>query len=524
MDSIDHPFATIGAALGAQAVARPDAPAIHFPDSGARLTYLDWWHEAQRVAGGLVALGVRPGDHVALLAQNRVEWPVVQVAVALCGAVLVPVNTHFTGDDLGYVLAHSRARVLFLSNRFRSNDYLANVRRLRPDLPALEHVVVLDEPEDDALSWAELDGPPPDIGLAAPEAVAALLYTSGTTGFPKGALLSHRAMLFCSWQVTRRLAIDGSDRWTSFIPLFHCAGCIMTMLGVLQRGACYVGIAAFDPVAMFRVIAEERCTVLSGVPTSYLAMLEHPERGRFDLSSLRTGTCGGANANAEMLRACARDFPIPHLANVYGQTETATIVSCPAFDDPQRFDTVGPVLDGCELRITHPATGAHLAHGEIGQVETRGPMVMEGYFEAPQATAETLAADGWLRTGDLGYLTADGRLCIAGGRLRDLIIRGGENIYPAEVENRIVAHPAVSDAAVFAVSDRYYGEVPAAAIVLAGATTADELAAHCRECLARFKVPARWFVVEAFPKTASGKIRKVALQQAAAEGALADLP
>jgi fatty-acyl-CoA synthase len=524
MEILDHPFATIGAALRAQAHARPDAPAILFPESGARLTYRDWWREAQRVAGGLCAMGVRPGDHVALLAQNRVEWPVVQAAVALCGAVLVPVNTHFLGDDLGYVLRHSRARVLILSNRFRSNDYLANVRRLRPQLPALEHVVVLDEPQEDALAWADLAGPAPDGERAGPEAVAALLYTSGTTGFPKGALLSHRAMLFCAWQVTRRLAIDGNDRWTSFIPLFHCAGCIMAMLGVLQRGACYVGVAAFDPVAMFRVIEQQRCTVLSGVPTSYLAMLEHPARGDFDLSSLRTGTCGGANAHADMLRACARDFPIPHLANVYGQTETATIVTCPAFDDPQRFDTVGPVLDACELRITHPATGAALAQGEIGQVETRGPMVMDGYFEAPEATAETLAADGWLRTGDLGYLTADGRLCIAGGRLRDLIIRGGENIYPAEVENRIVAHPAVSDAAVFAVPDRYYGEVPAAALVLAGQTTAAELDAHCRESLARFKVPARWYVVEAFPKTASGKIRKVALQQDAAEGTLTELP
>jgi len=519
-----QPFATIDGALRAQAAARPETIAIAFPETGESLTYGAWWAEARRVAGGLAALGVTKGDHVALLAENRVEWPVVQAAAAICGAVLVPVNTHARGEDLAHVLRHSRARVLVLSATFRSHDYLGMVRGLRDGLPDLQHLVVFGDGATDTVAWRDLAGEAPTGPVAGRHDIAALLYTSGTTGRPKGAMLSHDAMLFCSWQVTRRLAIGENDRWTSFIPLFHCAGCIMALLGVLQRGARYVGVSHFDPELMFRIVEAERCTVISGVPTSFLAMLEHPALERHDLTSLRTGTCGGANANADMLRACAARFPVPHLANVYGQTESATIISCPAFNDPDRFDTAGPVLDDCELRITHPSTGEPLPQGEIGQVEARGPMVMAGYHEAPEATAETLGTDGWLKTGDLGYLTPGGRLCIAGGRLRDLIIRGGENIYPAEIENCLVAHEAVSDAAVFAMPDRYYGEVPAAALVLHREVDAQELADHCRERLARFKVPALWYAVESFPKTASGKIRKVELNQLARDGALRTLP
>ena len=525
MTAVHHPFPTIDAALRAQAEHRPDALALCFPETGDRLTYEAWWREAARIAGGLRALGVAPGDHVALLAENRIEWPVVQVAVALCGAILVPVNTHYRGEDLAHILRHSGARVLVLSPAFRSHDYLGAVRALWPGLDQLQHLVVLGAvaSEERVHAYGELHGPVPVPGSSQPGDIAALLYTSGTTGRPKGAMLSHEAMLYCSWQVTRRLEIGAEDRWTSFIPLFHCAGCIMAMLGVLQRGACYVGVSGFEPEVMFRIIEAERCSVLSGVPTSFLAMLEHPSLGRYDLSSLRTGTCGGANANAPMLRSCAERFPIPHLANVYGQTETATIVSCPAFDDPERFDTTGPVLDGCALRITHPATGEPLPAGEIGQVEARGPNVMAGYYRAPEATAETLGGDGWLKTGDLGYVTDSGRLVIAGGRLRDLIIRGGENIYPAEIENCLAAHDAVSDAAVFAMPDRYYGEVPAAAVVLRGEVRSDELADHCRARLARFKVPVQWFAVETFPKTASGKIRKVELVEMATAGRLPNL-
>ncbi len=517
------PYPTIGAALQAQAGQRPRARALSFPQAHQAFTFSQWHDEAVRVAHALRAVGVAPGEHVALLAENRIEWPVVQAAVALCGAVLVPVNTHFERDELCYVLGHCQTRVLFLSARFRSHAYLETVQALRPELPHLQHLVVLDGPRPGCIDYRSMQGAQAPLPAVAPAAIAGVLYTSGTTGFPKGTLLSHRAMLFDAWQVTKRLGVVEGDRWTSMIPLFHCAGCIMAVLGSLQRGGCYVGVAGFTPECMFSTIEAERCTVFSAVPTAYLAMHEHPARKAYDLSSLRTGTCGGADANPAVLRACARDFPMPYLVNLYGQTESATAIATPSFDDEDRFDTVGPVLDGCELRITGPESRAVLALGEIGQIEVRGPMVMHGYHAEPEATAATIDAHGWMQSGDLGYITERGKLCLAGGRLRDMIIRGGENLYPVEIENHLMAHPAVRQAAVFGVPDRYYGEVPAAALTLREPIDADGLRAHCAGRLARFKIPARWFLIDAFPQTASGKIRKVALQAQVADGALQEL-
>jgi acyl-CoA synthetase (AMP-forming)/AMP-acid ligase II len=281
-----------------------------------------------------------------------------------------------------------------------------------------------------------------------------------------------------------------------------------------------VGVPSFDPVTMFETIEAERCTVLSGVPTSYLAMLEHPRRSDFDLSSLRAGTCGGADCNPDILQACAREFPMPGLAQVYGQTETATLVACPAHDDPRRFATAGPPLPGHETRIVDPKSGAVLPAGEVGEIQARGPMVMQGYFEMRRETAETLDADGWLHTGDLGYLRRDGHLVIAGGRLRDMIIRGGENIYPVEIENLLQQHPAVERIAVFGMADAYYGERVAAAVVLGAPATAADLQGFCDGRIARFKVPMEIYVTETFPLTPSGKVRKVALREQAAAGTL----
>ena len=279
-----------------------------------------------------------------------------------------------------------------------------------------------------------------------------------------------------------------------------------------------MGVPSFDAEAMFRVIQNERCTFLSGVPTSYLAMLDHPARGRYDLSSLRAGSCGGADCNPEVLRRCAEEFPMPGLAQVYGQTEGATLFACPQADDPLRWETAGTALPAHELRIVDPETLAPLADGEIGEIQARGAMVMQGYYNKPEDTAETIIDGGWLRTGDLGYLRPDGRLVIAGGRLRDMIIRGGENIYPAEIENVLQEHEAVAGVAVFGVADDYYGEIVAAAVKLAHDVTAAELQALCAARIAKFKVPAMIFRVDAFPLTPSGKIRKVELRQWAKDG------
>lgn len=518
-------FPTVGDALAAMAKECGDAVALVFPESNKTLTFSQWHARALRLAGGLLSLGLRTGDHIALLAENRIEWPLVQGAAALMGAVLVPLNTHYRQADLKYVLERSRARAIVLSPRFRSNEYLTHVAALRAELPELEFVVLLDEESPGCVGFTDLleHAPPGRLPKMKPGDVASLQYTSGTTGFPKGALLTHEGMLKVACTAAKRIGIKSSDRWTSIIPLFHCAGCIMNLLGCLQTGACYVGVSHFDPKLMFQIIESERCTVLTGVPTSYLAMLEHPERAEYDLSSLRTGTCGGADTDDKVLRRCAESFPIPFVVQVYGQTESSTLIACPHFDDPKRFETAGLPLEGYEVRITDVSTGEVLGIGETGQIEARGAMVMQGYFEDEKATAEAISKDGWLKTGDLGYLQAGGRLVVSGGRLRDLIIRGGENIYPAEIENHLRTHPAVLEVAVFGVSDRYYGEKVAAAVKLGRPVEAADLSRHCSEAIARFKVPACWFSVEDFPMTSSGKVRKVALKEMAETGALREL-
>ena len=507
---IAHPWA----ALQQAAATWPEHEALVFPHQQARRGFKQYHDDALRLAGAIVARGLKAGDHIALLAENRVEWPIVQMACAAMGAVFVPLNTHYRRDDLAYALKQSDARVLFCSTSYRSNPYRENVTALRPELPLLDQVLTLEEDYPAMLAEMHSFAPlAPD-----PLAIAALLYTSGTTGFPKGALLSHQAMMMVGGTAASRLGLREGDRWTSIIPLFHCAGCILNLLGCLQNGAAYAGVPSFDPEAMFGIIEAERCTFLSGVPTSYLAMLEHPARKTYDLSSLRAGTCGGADCNPEILKRCAGEFPMPGLAQVYGQTEGATLFVCPLADDPLRWETAGTALPGYELRIADPLSLAPCNSGEIGEIQARGAMVMHGYYKRPEETAETIIGGGWLRTGDLGYITQNGHLVVAGGRLRDMIIRGGENIYPAEIENILQQHDAVAGVAVFGVPDDYYGEVVAAAVKLSADVAASELQDFCSARIARFKMPALVFRLRDFPLTPSGKIRKVELRQWAEDG------
>ena len=331
----DHPIA----ALLAQAQIRGDGEALIFPTAGGRLSYAQWLDRSLRIAGALERLGLGRGDCVALLAENRLDWPVVQMAAAALGALFVPLNTHYRSDDLTFALEASGAKAIFLSDHFRSNPYLDNVLAARKALPLLRHVISLDgaRPGTGVLGIEELAQAPrlkSPVTADPPGTAGAMLFTSGTTGKPKGALLQHSGMMMCARQTSERLGLRAGDRWTSIIPLFHCAGCILNIQGALQVGGAYVGQSAFDPEALFALIQNERCTALSGVPTSYLAMLQHPARARYDLSSLRTGTCGGADANPDVLAACARAFPMPGLCQVYGQTESSTLVTASGHDEP----------------------------------------------------------------------------------------------------------------------------------------------------------------------------------------------
>ncbi len=516
------------AALQACAKRWPLREGLVFPQSGRRLGFAQWQLESEALATSLRTLGVQPGDRVALWAENRAEWAVVLVALAALGAVLVPVNTHFRDDELLHVMRHCDASVLVLSQQFRNNTYLQMALARRAEMPALRDIVCLDDVDVPGVHrYSDLLGAAVsgfEAAVITPGTLGSIQYTSGTTGRPKGAALSFDGMMLNATLSARRLGVCESDRWTSIIPLFHCAGCIMNLMGCLSSGATYVGAPAFTAQSMLQLIQDERCTLLTGVPTSFLAMLQHPDRAQYDLRSLRAGTCGGADCDPAVLQRCANEFPIPGLVQVYGQTEASTLIALDDPDSPERWRTTGKALEGTALRITHPETRQPLPMGEIGQIEVRGPIVMLGYHAQPEETARTIDAESWLQTGDLGLLREDGRLVISGGRLRDMIIRGGENIYPVEVENALRQHPDVVEVAVFGEPDTYYGETVSACVSLRAAVSAAALSASLKGRIAAFKLPSRYYRTEQWPMTASGKIRKRELQEWAAAAKLELLP
>jgi fatty-acyl-CoA synthase len=514
-------FDTSIEALAAIAQRRPDKDAFVFPE--AALSFGDWSEKSTALAKALLDLGFAPGDNISLLAQNSIHWPIVQLAVAKAGMILVPLNTYYKVDDLTYALSHSQARAVFFTPAFRTNKYLKLVREAAKQSKDLRAKIVIGGDAEGCLNIDNLiaDGITSSTALPSVkgEDSAAIIYTSGTTGFPKGAILTHRGVMADGCAVFSRLKIGSDDRITSIVPMFHSASFCVAIPGCLAAGATFLGLEAFDAVEMFKVIERHRATVHVAVPTSLRIMLEHPRRNEFDLSSLRVGTCGGADVEPELLRRCAVEFPIPGLVQAYGLTESTGLACCPEPDDPDRFETAGRPLPGYSVRIADPESGAILGEDAIGEVQIKSPSIMRGYFANDSETLKAIDADGWLKTGDLGQVRRDGKLVLSGGRLKDMIIRGGENIYPAEVERVLLSHPAVSEVAVFGLKDDHFGELVAAA-VRGGEVTAAELADHCASRIAKYKIPAKYFRIEAFPLTPSGKIRKVALREMVADGRL----
>ena len=514
---------TPAAALERRAHHSPLAVALDFPQDRRQATYAEWDRAATALARSLLDLGLVRGDRVGLLAENRLEWPIVEIGVARAGLVLVPLNTHLRRDDLRYCLEQSQARMVVLTERFRSNPFLELVREVRAELTQLEHLVLIsdgDHPDCLSLSSLVLRDSDRSLPTASGDDACAIIYTSGTTGRPKGAVLSHRAVIANGRLVFARLGITEADKVTSIVPMFHSASFCTAIPGCLATGASYVGVSAFDPVDMMRVIEQSRATVHIGVPTTLRAILNHPQRPDFDLSSLRVGTCGGADTDPQLLNDCAAAFPIPGLVQVYGLTEASALATCPAPGDPRRFDTAGAPLPGYDIRVVSTITGQRVSAGAPGEIQIRTKYRMAEYFRMPEATAETFTDDGWLRTGDIGALTETGELMLTGGRLKDIIIRGGENIYPVEIENVLLQHSAVRQVAVFGRPHPELGEIVAAAVVCDPGATEHDLTAFCKARLARYKVPSVFFAVDQFPLTASGKVRKIELRRMAQSGEL----
>jgi fatty-acyl-CoA synthase len=488
---------------------------------GVRLTYAQLGALVDRCARGLLALGIAREDRVGIWAPNRHEWTVLQYATAKVGAILVNINPAYRTHEVAYVLEQSGCRMLVAASTFKTSDYRGMIDEVRPQLTKLETTVFLDTNEWDDLLAAgdrttadELAARQRQLQFDDPINIQ---YTSGTTGFPKGATLSHHNILNNAANVTGIQHLQPGDALCVPVPLYHCFGMVMGNLGCTTRGATIVYPApAFEPKATLEAVAAERCVSLYGVPTMFIAMLDDPSFADHDLTSLRTGVMAGSPCPIEVMKRCVTDFHMPEVTICYGMTETSPVSfqSRPDDDVERRVSTVGQVHPWVECKIVDPATGDIVPTGEPGELCTRGYSVMLGYWDNPTATADAIDTAGWMHTGDLATMDAEGYVNIV-GRSKDMIIRGGENIYPREIEEFLYGHPAIADVQIIGVPDPKYGEEICAWVRLhAGESlTIEELREHCQGRIAHYKVPRYLRLADEFPMTVTGKIRKVEMRE-----------
>jgi fatty-acyl-CoA synthase len=526
---------TVGALLTRLADDLPGREALVYSHAGERWTFRALDDEARLIARGLVASGVAPGDRVAVWATNVPQWIVLQFALAKIGAILVTVNTALKAQEISYLLSQSDATTLVTIRGFRGVDYLDELgaagaigdpARRRREFPRLARVIFIgDVPSGDLLPYDALR----TAAAAVPEAqlrqlearvgvddVINMQYTSGTTGFPKGVMLSSRNIVNNGHALGQGLGFTTDDRLCLCVPLFHCFGCVIGVLGAYTHGACLCPVESFDPRRVLETVSRERCTALYGVPTMFVAELEDPEFDRFDLSSLRTGIMAGALCPEPLMRRVIERMHLPEMTICYGLTETSPGLTQTPRDASleERTQTVGKVMPEIEVKIVDPASGLDVPIGERGELWARGYVVMKGYYNMPEQTAAAMTPDGWLRTGDEASIDAAGNVRIT-GRIKDLIIRGGENVAPKEIEDVMRHYDGISDVSVYAVASEFFGEEVAAAIRPQPGATVDlaALTEFCKARLARFKVPRFMKVVDAFPMTASGKIQKYRLRE-----------
>lgn len=489
-----------------------------------RATWTQLWDATTRLAKGLVGLGVARGDRVGVWSPNRWEWVVAQYATARIGAILVNINPAYKTSELGYVLEQSGTRVLLFARSFRQSDYVAMVREVKPRCPALEHALVIDD------DWAALEArgaAVTDAELAAREAELScddpinIQYTSGTTGFPKGATLSHHNVLNNGWFCGEVLKYGPDDRVCIPVPFYHCFGMVIGNLACTSHGSTMVVPAeAFEPLAVLETVAAERCTSLYGVPTMFIAELDHPRFGDFDLTSLRTGVMAGSPCPVEVMKKVIERMHMREVTICYGMTETSPVSTQSVLDDPleKRVGTVGRVHPHVEIKIVDPETGRTLPRGQAGELCTRGYSVMLGYWANESATLTAIDDAGFMHTGDLATMDESGYLNIV-GRIKDMIIRGGENIYPREIEEYLHTHPEVAEAQVIGVPSEKYGEEVMAWVRPRPGATLDEAAMirHCTGRIATYKIPRYWRFVSEFPMTVTGKVQKFRMRELAIE-------
>jgi fatty-acyl-CoA synthase len=530
---------TIGQALAHTAELCPDRDALVFPALGWRVSWREFLNQVDEAARGLLALGIQRGEHVAIWATNVPRWVVLQFATARIGAVLVTINPAYRPFELKYVLKQSDAVALFLVERFKSSEYFAMLAEVCPELaaappgqlrstefPRLRAVVAISgAPPKGALAWNDVQarGAASRVDITAlgsslkPTDPINIQYTSGTTGFPKAATLSHRNLLLNAFYVGQCQRLTAEDRICIPVPFYHCFGCVLgNMCAIVHGAAMVVPAESFDPRATLDAIERERATAIYGVPTMFIAQLEHESFGGRDLASLRTGIMAGSPCPIEVMRQVVSKMGAREVTIAYGQTEASPVITQTRFDDPLqlRVETVGRPLPGMEVKLIDPASGVELPDNQQGELCARGHAVMLGYYGNPEATEKAIDAGGWLHTGDLAVRQAGGYYRIT-GRIKDMVIRGGENIYPREIEEFLFTHPAIEQATVVGLPDPKYGEELCAWVKLkaGAAATEDELRGFCRANLAHYKVPRYIRFVDSFPQTVTGKIQKFKVRE-----------
>jgi len=532
---------TIGDLLDETAGKYPQKEALVYQERDLRYSFQEFQDLCNQVARGFMSLGIQKGEHVAIWATNVPEWVISQFATAKMGAVLVTVNTSYRAHELEYLLRQSESTTLLLIDGYRDVRYLQMIQEICPELqtcqpgelvsarlPHLKNVIYLgDERQPGMFLWKDLLERAAVIdnqGLAQrqqslrPDDVINMQYTSGTTGFPKGVMLSHHNIVNNAIKVAECQGLGQEDRVCIPVPFFHCFGCVMGTLACVATGATMVPVTAFDPGLVLSVVENERCTALYGVPTMFIAELNHPSFATRDLSSLRTGIMAGSPCPMEVMKNVIEKMGIRDITIAYGQTESSPVFTQTRQEDTieRRVSTVGRAHEGVEVKIIDPATGETVPANVQGELCTRGYLVMKGYYNMPEQTRMVIDDEGWLHTGDLATVDEEGYYRIT-GRLKDMIIRGGENIYPREIEEFLYSHPKILDVQVVGVPDSTYGEQVLACIRVKPeeTLTPEEVKAYCDGRIARFKIPYYIQFVDEYPMTASGKIQKFKLREQA---------
>ena len=531
---------TIGSLLNRVTAMHPERPALVVRAQDVRMTYRQFHAEVERVAAGLLALGLERGDRIGIWAPNRAEWVLLQFAAPKAGLILVNINPAYRTHELEYSLNKVGCRALVLPRRFKTSKYLAMLAELAPELancapgqlraarlPALREIIVLDDQaEPGTYSWQQLLALGGAGALDRLHALEATLnfddavniqFTSGTTGAPKGATLTHHNIVNNGWFIGEAMRLTEHDKLCIPVPFYHCFGMVLGNLACVTHGACMVIPGeGFDALTTLQCVAEEKCTGLHGVPTMFIAELEHARFAEFDLSSLRTGIMAGSPCPAEVMRRVVSEMHMSEVTIAYGMTETSPVSFQTVPDDPleRRVDSVGRIHPHLEVKLVDEA-GRVVPRGSTGELCTRGYSVMLGYWDEPARTSEAVDEARWMHTGDLAVIDAEG-YCSIVGRLKDMIIRGGENVYPREIEEFLYGHPKIQDVQVFGVPDAKFGEHVCAWIRLREGSHASEaeIQDYCRHHLAYYKVPHHVRFVEAFPMTVTGKVQKYLMREA----------